>query len=365
MTITNLFIDRRVAGHPAAADFVKRIGLAPIVTDDPGEVYQFVKTAPDPWSAGKQAVLLTRSQGPFLKKCPGTREYICCDYNILHTASYCTMDCAYCILQSFFHPPVLIYYINVEDCYSQITAALAGPDRLRVGTGEYSDSLIWEAWSDTTTRLVDIFAHQKRSILELKTKTIAVEHLLELDHRRKTILAWSLNTPRVIAAQERGTASLKARLRAAVRCQAAGYPLAFHFDPLVIYPGCEAEYRKVIEELFVAVRPDNVVWISMGSFRFMPDLKPIVQKRFPESDLVHGEFVLGLDKKMRYFKPLRTRLYRCMVDWIKAFAPQVTLYLCMEDESVWRESLRFSPQELGGLPAMLDRSAQHVCGLEP
>jgi spore photoproduct lyase len=364
MTISRLFVDRCVADSPVVTDFCRRIGLTPTVTDDAGEVYQFIKTAHDPWSEGKKTLLLTRNQGPFLKKCPGTREYICCDYSILHTASYCVMDCAYCILQSFFHPPILIYYVNVEDCFAQITQALAQSKTLRVGTGEYSDSLIWDAWSDTTPRLIDIFARQKRSVLELKTKTTTVDFLQGMDHRRKTILAWSLNTPRIIATQEKRTSSLQARLRAAARCQRWNYPLAFHFDPLVIYPGCEEEYRSVIEDLFALVSPDNVVWISLGTFRFMPDLKPIVQARFPESAMVHGEFVLGLDKKMRYFKPLRMDLYRRMAGWIKTLAPQTTVYLCMEDESVWRESLGFIPEERGGLPAMLDRSAKIVCELE-
>jgi spore photoproduct lyase len=52
-------------------------------------------------------------------------------------------------------------------------------------------------------------------VLELKTKSVNIGGLLDLDHRRKTILAWSLNTERVIRDEERGTASLDARLRAA------------------------------------------------------------------------------------------------------------------------------------------------------
>jgi spore photoproduct lyase len=140
--------------------------------------------------------------------------------------------------------------------------------------------------------------------------------------------------------------------------------LGFHFDPLIIYKGCEEEYRYVIEQIFKHVSSDNIVWISLGTFRYMPPLKSIIQKRFPDSKIVYGEFIPGLDGKMRYFKPLRIALYRKMVSWIKEFAPRVLIYLCMEDEEVWQKSLGFMPSDRGGLPKMLDEAAVKHCGLK-
>ncbi len=57
--------------------------------------------------------------------------------------------------------------------------------------------------------------------------------------------------------------------------------------------------------IFFPCPAGSIVWISIGSFRFMPALKPIIENRFPSSRLCYGEFILGLDNKMRYFKPLR------------------------------------------------------------
>jgi spore photoproduct lyase len=199
--------------------------------------------------------------------------------------------------------------------------------------------------------------------LELKTKTCAIENLKGLAHNKKTIMAWSLNPPAVVRTEERNTASVRARLRAAAQCEAWGYPLAFHFDPLILYEGWEKDYKRLVGDLFKTVSARNVVWISLGSFRFMPSLKPIIQKRFPRSKIVYGEFVPGLDGKMRYFKPLRIALYRKMVAWIKAVAPDVLIYFCMEDEEVWRSTLGFVPEACGGLPKMLDESAARHCGV--
>ncbi|MGA6925773.1 MAG: spore photoproduct lyase family protein, partial [Desulfosarcina sp.] len=202
-------------------------------------------------------------------------------------------------------------------------------------------------------------------VLELKTKTVDVQRLQGLDHRHKTILAWSLNTPAVIKHEERRTAPLAARLAAAARCQSWGYPLAFHFDPMVIYRNCETDYRQVVKQLFQHVRPEHIVWISLGTFRFMPSLKPLIAQRFPSSQITCGEFITGLDNKMRYFKPLRIDLYKRMVDWIREAAPDVTLYFCMEDRDVWRQTIGGPPPTDGRLGRMLDESAVRVCGLTP
>ncbi len=97
----------------------------------------------------------------------------------------------------------------------------------------------------------------------------------------------------------------------------------------------------------------------------MPALKEVIQQRFVDSRIVYGEFITGLDGKMRYFKPLRIDLYRKMVGWIKDIAPEVFIYLCMEDDEVWEASFGFRPADYGGLPRMLDEQAVRHCGLNP
>ena len=363
--IKKLFVDQDVADTPAAASFGSQLNLAPVIVEGAHPVYSFVQRSSDPVQTGKETLYLTRNKGPFIRKCPGTRSYLCCDYMILHVGSYCTMDCAYCILQSYFHPPVLQYFVNDQALKAELKD-LFGLERLtRIGTGEFTDSLIWERWTDRAADLVSLFARQDRAVLELKTKTAHVSRLLPLAHQGKTIMAWSLNTESVIRRQERGTASLKARLSAAARCQAHGYPVAFHFDPIILYENCEQDYQAVLKRLFDMISPQNIVWISLGTFRFMPALKTIIQDRFRDSKIVYGEFIPGLDGKMRYFKPLRIQIYREMVAWIRTLAPDVCVYLCMEDEEVWQQAFGFEPADRGGLARMLDQAALQHCSLNP
>lgn len=362
--ISRLFIDADVKDSPIVRSFCRSISAPVKIIHDISEVYRIVDASEDPVSEGKKNLVLTRNKGAFIKKCPGTIEYTCCDYQILHIGTFCYMDCSYCILQAYFHPPVLQFFVNEDDLFTELDQVFNKPAISRIGTGEYTDSLIWERWVDHAKSLVERFAGQNRAMLELKTKTTAIHGLKTLKHNKKTIVSWSLNTERVIESDERKTSPLESRFKAAAQCESWGYKLAFHFDPIVIYDGCLSEYKNVIKRLFAHIKPDSIVYISLGSFRYIPTLKKIIQQRFPNSGIVYGEFITGLDNKIRYFKPLRIKVYRAIVETIRLIAPDVLVYFCMEDREVWESSMGFFPEENGGLGRMLDESVKYHCNLD-
>ncbi|MCD4743157.1 MAG: DNA photolyase [Desulfobacteraceae bacterium] len=365
MKIKKLFADKETEYSEETKLIQKRTDLDLEIVVNENQIFDYINSSDDPIQKGKTCLYITQNRGAIIKDCPGTSYYTCCDYTILHTGTFCTMDCSYCILQAYFHPPLLRYFVGKDKISESLDNVFSQDKIFRIGTGEYTDSLIWEEISDQPSFLVKKFANQNNSILELKTKTVNIDSLQSIDHNEKTVIAWSLNTERIIKSEERNTSSLKARLKAAKKCESWGYKLAFHFDPVVIYDGCIDEYKKVIKTIFDYVSPKNILWISIGSFRFMPHLKPLIEKRFPDSTICYGEFILGLDNKMRYFKPLRIQTYKGIIDQIKKYAPEVTAYFCMEDRKVWEECFGFFPKEEGALGKILDQSAIDHCKLKP
>lgn len=363
--IKKIFIDKTVLELPETRSFLSRTNVPCKVVNEAKEVFKHIRSHPDPIGNGKRILFLTRNQGTFVKKCPGTKAYRCCGYEILHVGNYCTMDCSYCILQTFFHPPIMTFFVNIKTLIKELNTYFADKTIHRFGTGEFTDSLIWEKWTDLSHILVDRFAEQSNSILELKTKTAAVKRFEHHRHNRKTIMSWSLNTPQVIATEEKGTASLDARLSAAEKCQQWGYPLSFHFDPIIIYKGWEKDYQRVINLLFNRISPDNIVWISLGMFRFMPAMKKVMENRHSQSRIVYGEFVNGLDGKYRYFKPLRLAAYRKMVSWIKSKAPKVMVYFCMEDDQIWLQTMGIQIETANSINSMLNDRVIECCDVSP
>jgi spore photoproduct lyase len=316
----------------------------------------------DPWLDGQKTLLLCRNKGRFFEPCPGTKNYLCCSYKILNFAANCHLNCAYCILQAYLNNPFMVLYTNTDDMFKELDEFLNKSPKtiLRVGTGEYTDSLILDHLTSFTQLIVPYFASKDNVFLELKTKTNLIENLEGIEHRDKTMLSWSLNAESIIQSEEANTCSLDDRIKAAYQCQKWGYKLGFHFDPLIYYPGWEDGYKRVLEKLFRTIDPASIRWISLGCFRFIPKLKPVIKTRHPESRILYQEFIKGVDGKMRYFKPVRIEMYTKMAEWIKRYAPGIFIYLCMESEEVWRKSLGFAPRSNQDLKKQLDNQCRDL-----
>jgi spore photoproduct lyase len=329
-------------------------------TNLPRAEYIVVDQIPDKQDYDPRSLEVVAFRGRFLKSCPGTQHYHCCGYRILNFGVQCSLDCTYCILQAYLNQPNLRLFGNTDFLFAELAEALrVNPSELfRIGTGEFTDSLLLDPWTKFSGMLAPFFAKQSNAVLELKTKTNFIQNLSSLDHGGHTIVAWSLNAEGVRSHEEPRSATIEERLRAARSCADWGYWLAFHFDPMIDYPDWKQGYGEILERLFESVDPARIVWISLGGFRFMPDFKPIMQTRHPRSRILYGEFIRGLDNKMRYFRDIRVELYSFMVERIRQVDPGLCVYLCMEGLDIWRQAFGFSPEERGGLPAMLDQAVR-------
>jgi spore photoproduct lyase len=302
-----------------------------------------------------RTLVLTRNKGKFLKPCPGTKEYLCCQYRFLNVGLNCPIDCTYCILQVYLNTSALVIFVNYEDMFTELESEMReDPSLIRIGTGELTDSLALDPLTGLNPLLIDFFSRQNRVFLELKTKSDHIEHLLDLDHQAQTIISWSLNPQLIIDAEEGLAAPLQARIMAAKKCQERGYKIGFHFDPIILYKGWETEYESVIDILFSKISPKSIAWISLGCFRFIPTLKRIIRKKFPKSLIIYDEFIPGMDKKMRYPQPTRIKIYSALTRWIRKRAPDAFIYLCMESPEVWKDSIGLAPDNNMILKSWLD-----------
>jgi len=313
----------------------------------------------------RNQVVTATNLGRFWKPCPGTGEgYLCCGYQIITPATGCGMYCAYCILQEYHEYQHQVVYENFSDLEKEVHEGLAKRKGVvRFGTGEFGDSLYLEEKYGLSRKIAALLKPYPNTIVEFKTKCSTVEHLKNIKDPSKVIIGFSMNTLKAIAALERGTASLKERLEAARRCEEMGFWVAFHFDPMVWYPQWKEDYRYVVDRIFSTIKdPEKIAWWSVGGFRTIPSLKKRLRDYNLHLPLFSGEMILGNDGKLRYFRPVRVEFYSAMQDFIEAYSPSITLYLCMESPEVWRASgmVKRIPQ---GLPRYLDRRAEEMLQL--
>lgn len=342
--IERIYVDEEVEKTPLAQRVFMKLPEVPVTVVQSAE--RFLEDSRDvSLSSGKKALWLTRFKGPLLKPCPATQpDYLCCNYWVINAQTNCPLDCSYCVLQGYLNQPYLTVYVNAEDLKGEIDALIRKyPGRLfRFGTGELTDSLALDPFTEFDRDLIQWFSG-KKAILELKTKTDLVAQLPRIAGGN-TVLSWSLNPEEIILEEEFRTSTLEERLKSASGAVAKGYRLGFHFDPIIEVPDWEKKYERLVRQLQEAVPEKEVLWISLGALRFPPAFKKVIHERFPHTAITSGEFIPGLDGKMRYFRPIRVRMYRKIHSWLREKWPEVFLYFCMENQTVWNSVMGFAPE---------------------
>jgi len=350
--VRQVVLDQGVARSRLAERVRSRLPDAPVRLSDELEDGQLR-------SQGGSTLYLKEYKGRFLRFCPGTSQYNCCGYRIVHIGENCPLRCSYCILQAYFQDRVLKVWANQDDLFEELDRAFsANPSRLfRLGTGEFTDSLALEGITGYTADLLGFLRNHEQVCLELKTKTTDLSWMEAVGRAERVLPAWSLNAPQVVAREEEGTAPLEARLRAASECVARGFRVCLHFDPILRFPGWRQGYAQAIELIFDYLRPRDIAYLSLGSFRCMPELIGLIAASWPQSTYIYDELISGRDKKLRLLRPLRIEQLRFVAEELRRRGLWEQLYLCMESDEVWKAVFGRRPRDFGGLPDHLLRLA--------
>jgi len=302
----------------------------------------------------KKTLLLYPEKGQFLHACPGSDGVVCCRYFVLDFGMNCPYDCQYCYLQTYSKIPILTIAGNIEELLIQLkNKILEFPDiHWRIGTGEYTDSLALDNLTGIGQILVEFFSLLPNATLELKTKSVEINSLLNLTHNGNTVISWSLNPDYIVNEVELHCSSLDQRFSAAKKVIESGYQVAFHFDPVFYYEQWEPDYKALVDRLFAEIPHNKIRWISLGTFRYSPGLKEKLRLRHPDEFITKSEMILASDNKFRYIAPKRAKMYKYLSGLILKHHPEMMLYLCMETQTTWK---RVFSQNMAG-PNHLDQA---------
>lgn len=309
---------------------------------------------------GKSILFITNFKGNFCKLCPGTsQDYICCNYHVINETTGCPIDCTYCILQSYMNSRVLTVYANYSKIFDEFDELRNQyPKRLfRIGTGELADSLALENITGISQKLIPYFESQHNVLFEVKTKT---DHIDFLNHKSKPVknlvVSWSLSPAELVENIEFKSDSIVNRLNAAKSVQSKGIKLAFHFDPIIHHEYWQKNYRDLIDLLFQKIDPKNIAWISLGGLRFPPSLKDTIRNRFPDTYIIRDEQIVGIDQKLRYFKPIRLDMFNEIYSRIRFHSEDVFVYFCMESKDIWKKVMGSYPESTNHLDYLFAES---------
>jgi spore photoproduct lyase len=346
-------IDAVYVTHAASASEPGREAAQRAATAWPGKVQGIPSRGAVPrHHQNQRTVVIDEVRGKPYGRCPGSNGHLCCNLHTVDLYIGCSIGCTYCIMNGYLNFAPLVVQADTEPIITAIrTAAAAHPDRpLRVGSGEVGDSLLLDPVFRLNEEIIRGVADLPNVRYEAKTKTDYVDHLLGIDPKGNAVIAFSLN-PDPIVSEEEGIAAAPAeRLDAARRCVAAGYQVAFHFDPIIRTDNFPGDYLALIADL--GVFPARAIaWISMGTIRFRPALKDALADR----PFAGEEFVPTRDGKLRYLQPIRREIYATLR---RAFAnvTEAPVYMCMESPALWNRVYGERPERLTELRGIFSPS---------
>ncbi len=324
--ISRLYVSSRTAGLPVVERVRRRLpGAGYFEVADKEEIPEAHRNA--------ETLFISHQTGRMLDRCPGTKGHLCCNYLTVNLYTGCSIGCTYCIMRWYLNfEPITVFADPAPGIEAARRIAEANPNTvIRVGTGEVGDSLLFDPLFDLSRPFVEALSEYENVYFEMKTKTDFVDHLFDIGNKGNAVIAFSLNPQSLADAEEPGAAPVRGRLAAARRSVEAGYNIAFHFDPIIYSAGWEEEYLPLAEALGEFERR-KIVWISMGTVRYPPELKD----KMADRPYLYDEFVRCRDGKFRYLQVKRIGMYRKMLDALRNAGVEAPVYLCMESAAVWK-----------------------------
>ncbi len=278
-------------------------------------------------------VQIQRSDKKIHGDCPvASKETVCCNLKTIDAVENCAFGCSYCTIQTFYGAEAVFD----QDLKKKLSEISLDPNRFyHYGTGQSSDSLIWGNKNGNLDALCEFAAAHPNILLEFKTKSDNVAYFLENQLPPNIVLSWSLNPQTIIEQEEHFTASLDRRLKAARSVADRGIKVSFHFHPIIYYEKWAEDYPEVAAHLQTMFKPEEILFISLGSVTFIKPVMQQIRKRGEPTKILQMEFVKAPHNKWTYPEALKIEMFQTQYQALSGWHGKIFFYLCMEEAKFW------------------------------
>ncbi len=179
------------------------------------------------------------------------------DFLVPYTSSGCSAMCLYCYLVCNYNKcSYLRLFVNREEMLSRlIKTSRKSQKELIFEIGSNSDLVLENTITGNLEWTIPRFGREEHGYLTLPTKFDAIEPLLDLPHRGRTIIRMSVNPPEVIRQIELGTSPLNKRIEALNKLCEAKYPVGILIAPVIMMEGWKTHYKKLVKTLAESLTP--------------------------------------------------------------------------------------------------------------
>ncbi|BDU50471.1 SPL family radical SAM protein [Haliovirga abyssi] len=328
-----IFITEDIKNYKKGQEILSKISDYKVVKDK-NEFIEIIKKQNLSYIDEKKNMFFGVKKGKFLKQYYLDKNFVGIkeEYYLTYENN-CPFNCLYCYLRDYYQHGAYMFYVNIEDMFLELDNFKEKGSMISCGI--VNDSLVYDNITNINSDLINYFRNRDDIKLEIRSKSNNIKNLLNIDPSDSVIVSFTFSPQEIIDKYELGTSNLDERIEAAYKLQNIGYNIGIRIDPIIAVTDFEIYYNNMLEKIFSTLDRKKIINIGIGGLRYKKGLKKKVLKEV-KTDLFFNEIIVGIDGKERYFKPLRIKMYRLIVNKIREYG-NFDIYLGMEPKYVWDE----------------------------
>lgn len=282
MRVDTVFVEKTLKDSPRVQGILNRLIFRQVQWIDNFETYWFGLRKPFRERYRPRNLFLASCKQNPIKPAPLAYGYPTRARHYFYSLGLnCPFKCQYCFLQSEFHNDDFVFFVNWEILQEAILKLTVQHrhDEVWFHDGQYWDSLALAAVTDHTLSWRQFWETlPENAFWEWRTKSANPKALREVTPHSRWILSWSLMPPRLAQIWDLGAAPVLSRMRLARALHERGFPVAFHFDPIIITPDWRQLWDEFLGFFMNQWKPHEVFYMSLGVIRW-----PSSKRHFPQA----------------------------------------------------------------------------------
>ena len=327
---SRIYIEEEILHHERTKEILKRFSNAEqIVCAHHSEVFN-PSSQNFRLQKANPSLILAKKANRFVHQAPDAyRIGPYHNYYFSHMMN-CIYDCRYCFLQGMYRSAHHVLFVNYEDFLEQITATAATHNEdVAFFSGYDCDSLALEPVTHFAKYFTPKIMEIPNALLELRTKSTQIRHLLDLPANPRCIVAFSISPEEVVKNTEFKTPSLKKRIDAICKLQENGWTVGLRFDPIIYFDGYEDVYKNMFNHIFNEINTEALHSVSLGVFR-MPDkfFKNLI-KMHPQENIFSAPFE-SINGLTSYKQDLESKIISYCEQQLLNYVPAKKYFRCID-----------------------------------
>ena len=289
-----VYVEHAVADHPRVSEILDRVRPKHVVTcEHYGEIFNRKRQDFREQKKAPALILAQKSGKRVLEAPDGYGIGGANNYYFSHMLN-CVFDCRYCFLQGMYPSAHYVLFLNYEDFMDDIEATVQKhpvDEEIYFYSGYDCDSLALERYSEFVAHYLPHFRKWPNAIVELRTKSVNIKPLLDIEPISNVVVAWSLTPQAIAEVVEAKTPKISRRIEAARELQRRGWQIGLRFDPLIVTQDWKNQYNELLDDCVQSLEIERLHSVSYGPMRFPNEMFKKILKLYPDERLFAAPLV--------------------------------------------------------------------------